>query len=48
MGGFDLLFCASVSTKNTLVIRKKVVIFLRGGKKAFNHKFSVAFKNHSI
>ena len=32
-GGFDFLFCASVSTKNTLVIREKVVIFLRGGKK---------------
>lgn len=33
MGGFDFFFCASISTKNTLVIREKVVIFLRGEEK---------------
>ena len=32
-GGFDFLFCASVSTKNTLVIRKKVVNFFKRGEK---------------
>lgn len=43
MGGFDFLLCAYVSTRNTSVIRKKVVIFWEG-KKGFTHEFSVAFK----